>query len=46
MVPKGETDLIEAINEIIAEVNEKGLYKQWNDEATELAKSLGVDVNE
>ena len=46
MVPKGETELIEAINEIIAEVNEKGLYKQWNDEATELAKSLGVDVNE
>ncbi len=44
-VTKGETELIEAINKIIAEVNEKGLYQQWKDEATELAKSLGIDVN-
>lgn len=46
MVPKGETELIEAINEILKEVNELGLYQQWKDEATKLATSLGIDVNE
>ena len=45
-VKKGETDLIEAVNEIIEEVNELGLYDQWKEEATELAKSLGLEVNE
>ena len=45
-VKKGETELIEAVNEIIEEVNELGLYEQWKDEATELAKSLGLEVNE
>ena len=45
-VKKGETELIEAVNEIIEEVNELGLYDQWKDEATELAKSLGLEVNE
>lgn len=45
-VKKGETELIEAVNEIIDEVNELGLYEQWKDEATELAKSLGLEVNE
>ena len=45
-VKKGETELIEAVNEIIEEVNELGLYQQWKDEATELAKSLGLEVNE
>ena len=45
-VKKGETELIEAINEIIDEVNEKGLYEQWKNEATELAKSLGIEVAE
>lgn len=45
-VKKGETELIEAVNEIIEEVNELGLYQQWKDEATELAKSLGIEVNE
>ena len=44
-VKKGETELIEAVNEIIEEVNELGLYEQWKDEATELAKSLGLEVN-
>ena len=41
---KGQEDLIAAINDIIKEVNEKGLYTEWNNEATELAKSLGLDV--
>ena len=45
-VKKGETELIEAVNEIIEEVNELGLYDQWKEEATELAKSLGLEVNE
>lgn len=45
-VKKGEIELIEAVNEIIEEVNELGLYDQWKEEATELAKSLGLEVNE
>ncbi len=45
-VKKGETELIEAVNDIIDEVNEQGLYAQWKDEATELAKSLGISVEE
>lgn len=43
---KGETKLVNAINQIVKEVNDKGLYKQWKDKAVELAKSLGVEVNE
>ncbi len=42
---KGETELIEAVNEIIKEVNEKGLYAQWEKEAKELARSMGIDVD-
>ncbi len=45
LIMKGETELAAAINEAIAEVNEQGLYQQWKDEATELALSLGIDVN-
>jgi len=43
---KGETNLIAEINKAITEVNEKKLYSQWKAEATELAKSLGLEVNE
>lgn len=46
MVPQGETELIEAINKILQEVNDLGLYQQWEDEATALALSLGIEVNE
>ena len=46
MVPQGETELIEAINAILQEVNDLGLYQQWKDEATALAKSLNIEVNE
>ena len=42
---KGETKLVNAINMVVKEVNEKGLYKQWKDKAVELAKSLGVEVD-
>lgn len=45
LIMKGETELAAAINEAIAEVNEQGLYQQWKEEATELALSLGIDVN-
>lgn len=41
---KGQTELMEAINNIIKEVNEQKLYSQWTDEATALAESLGIDV--
>ena len=43
---KGETKLVNAINLVVKNVNDKGLYKQWKDKAIELAKSLGVEVNE
>lgn len=42
---KGETKLVNALNMVVKEVNDKGLYKQWKDKAVELAKSLGVEVN-
>lgn len=42
-IPKGETELVDAINEIIKEVKELGLYKQWEDEYTEYAESLGIE---
>lgn len=44
-VKKGDDDLLEAINEVIAEVNEKGLYEQWKEESIALADKLGVEVN-
>lgn len=44
-VTKGETELINAINEIIAEVNENGLYKQWKEEAIALSRELGISDN-
>lgn len=43
---KGETKLVNALNMVLKEVNEKKLYKGWKDEALKLAKSLGVEVNE
>lgn len=45
-IKKGEPELLEAVNAAIAEVNEKGLYNQWTEEATELANSLGIDMAE
>lgn len=43
LMKKGEDELIEAINEIIAEVNESGIYTQWRDEAQALAEKLGIN---
>lgn len=45
-VQKGQTELIDFINEIIDEVNEKGLYDQWNTEAKATAKELGIEFED
>lgn len=42
-IPKGETELVEAINNIVDEVKESGLYKQWEEEYNDYAKTLGVE---
>lgn len=43
---KGETALMAEINAAIAEVVDQGLYDTWREDATELARSLGLEVNE
>ena len=42
-IVKGETELVEAINEIIQEVKEQGLYQQWEEAYIADAKSLGIE---
>ena len=42
-LPKGEDELLERINGIIAEVREQGLYDEWYREYTEYARQLGVN---
>lgn len=44
-IKKGNDELTAAVNEIMADVNENGLYEQWKAEATELAQSLGIETN-
>ena len=44
-VKKGETELIAAINNIIADINEKGLYEQWKNEAKTRASELGIEFD-
>lgn len=41
-ITKGETKLLEKINEIIDEVVEKGTYASWYEEYKEYARSLGL----
>lgn len=41
-MPKGETELCEKINEIIAEVEGTGIYSGWYEEYKEYARSLGL----
>ncbi|MDR3050349.1 MAG: transporter substrate-binding domain-containing protein [Oscillospiraceae bacterium] len=38
-VPKGETELVAKLDELLAEVTASGLYQTWIDEANELASS-------
>lgn len=44
-VKKGEDELLNKINEIIAEVNKNALYPQWKADAISLANKLGIDMN-
>jgi len=41
LIKKGETDLEEVINKILAKAYEQGLYTQWYSDAVALAKELG-----
>lgn len=43
---KGNTELINKVNEILKEVNEKGLYDQWVAEAKQQAKEAGITFEE
>ena len=45
LMKKGEDEFIEAINEVLEEVNESGIYFQWTDEAKALAEKLGISNN-
>lgn len=41
-ITKGETELLDKINEIVDEVVESGQYVEWYEEYTEYAKGLGL----
>ena len=41
LAQKGQKNLIEEINKILKEVVDKGLYKEWMEEAVELAEKTG-----
>ncbi len=43
LMKKGEDELVEAINGIITEINESGIYETWTEEAQALAESLGIE---
>ena len=44
-VKKGNEELLAAVNEVIDEVNENGLYEVWKADAMELANSLGIETH-
>ncbi len=46
VIKKGDTELLDEINAIISEVNEKKLYEKWYDEAIGKAKEAGIDLGE
>ncbi len=43
LMKKGEDELVEAINEVLTEINESGIYETWTEEAQALAESLGIE---
>lgn len=43
LMQKGEDELIAAINEVLDEINESGIYAQWTEEAKALAEKLGIN---
>lgn len=45
-VKKGETELIEKVNEILTKVNAEGLYEQWSKDAKDLAATLGLEFED
>mgnify|MGYP002603915982 CR=1 FL=1 len=45
LMKKGEDELISAVNEVLDEVNESGIYAQWTEEAKALAEKLGLSNN-
>lgn len=42
-IQKGETELLEEVNRIIDQMTEEGLYKQWYEEYSRYAASLGIN---
>ena len=42
---KGETELLEEINKVIADINESGIFNTWKEEATALAKKLNIKMD-
>lgn len=46
LIPKGEDELTEKINEILKTAYDAGLYGGWYDDAKTLAASLGIDIGE
>lgn len=44
-VQKGNDELLKAVNEILAQVNESGLYEEWKTDAKALADSLGIETH-
>ena len=43
LAKKGETELIEKVNEILEKVNNQKLYETWDKEAKDLAKTMGIN---
>ena len=41
-LPKGETALLDFINEVVAEIRENGMYEKWYDEFVEYARNIGL----
>ena len=42
-VPKGETELLEVINQVVDQVVEDGTYMEWYNAYSEYAASLGIN---
>ncbi len=46
VLKKGDKELLEEINKIIDEVNEKKLYEKWYEDAVKKANEEGIDLGE
>ena len=45
-VAKGDKELVEFLNEIVIEINEKELFDKWNEDAKALARENGIEFEE